>query len=60
MFCLQKNMISNTPLTRDPICGREQESGKGVQKEGRWYCSDRCLREYEFRREFSSGKKNQA
>ncbi|MBI4152862.1 hypothetical protein HY495_04075 [Candidatus Woesearchaeota archaeon] len=53
-------MISNTPLTRDPICGREQESGKGVQKEGRWYCSDRCLREYEFRREFSSGKKNQA
>ncbi len=51
-------MISNRPLTRDPICGKGQEEGKGIEKNGRWYCSERCVKEHEFRRDFSSGKKN--
>ncbi|MBI2103096.1 hypothetical protein HYT55_04605 [Candidatus Woesearchaeota archaeon] len=51
-------MISNQWLTRDPICGKEQEPGKGIEKEGRWYCSERCVKEHDFRRTFSSGKKN--
>jgi YHS domain-containing protein len=44
-------MIWNKNLGRDPICGKKQEVGKGIEKDKRWYCSDRCLREFEARKE---------
>ena len=43
-------MIWNKNLTRDPICGMKQIVGKGTEKEGKWFCSDKCLKEFEYRK----------
>ncbi|HIG93134.1 MAG: hypothetical protein QT02_C0004G0044 [archaeon GW2011_AR9] len=43
-------MIWNKNLSRDPICGKKQEPGRGIEKEQRWYCSERCLKEFESRK----------
>ena len=28
------------------ICGMKEESGKGIEREGRWFCCESCLIEY--------------
>ena len=30
-----------------PLCGMKEEKGKGVEKSGMWYCSEKCVKEYE-------------
>ncbi len=42
-------MIWNKNLTRDPICGMKQTPRIGIEKEGKWFCSDRCMKEMEYR-----------
>jgi len=32
---------------KDPICGMKEEKGKGVEKYGKWFCSQNDLKEYE-------------
>ncbi len=32
---------------RDPICGMKEEKGKGIEEHGMWFCSNKCLDEYE-------------
>ncbi|MEW6062840.1 MAG: hypothetical protein AB1571_00505 [Nanoarchaeota archaeon] len=32
---------------RDPICGMKEEKGKGSEKYGKWFCSDKCTKDYE-------------
>jgi YHS domain-containing protein len=32
---------------KDPVCGMKQEKGKGIEKYGRWFCSNSCLKVYE-------------
>jgi len=32
---------------KDPICGMKQEKGKGIEKNGNWFCSNACLSKYE-------------
>jgi len=31
----------------DPICGMKQEKGKGIEKHGKWFCNQSCLKQYE-------------
>lgn len=31
----------------DMICGMKQEKGKGIEKQGNWFCSQNCLEKYE-------------
>ena len=40
---------------KDPVCGMKEEEGKGVKKNGNWFCSQKCLKEYE--EQFRGGKK---
>ncbi len=32
---------------KDPICGMKEEKGKGIEKHGKWFCCQNCLKEYE-------------
>ncbi|MBI4454143.1 hypothetical protein HY636_05865 [Candidatus Woesearchaeota archaeon] len=32
---------------KDPICGMKEETGKGFNKHGKWFCSENCVKEYE-------------
>ncbi len=32
---------------KDPICGMKEEKGKGLTKDGNWFCSESCLNKYE-------------
>ncbi len=32
---------------KDPICGMKEEKGKGINKHGKWFCSNDCLNKYE-------------
>ena len=32
---------------KDPICGMKEEKGKGSDKDGKWFCSEGCVKEYE-------------
>lgn len=32
---------------KDPICGMKEEKGKGIEKDGNWFCSNSCQDEYE-------------
>lgn len=32
---------------KDPICGMKEEKGKGITKNGIWFCSQSCLDKYE-------------
>lgn len=32
---------------KDPICGMKEEKGKGVEKEGKWFCSETCVKKFE-------------
>ncbi|MEW6295239.1 MAG: hypothetical protein AB1467_02990 [Candidatus Diapherotrites archaeon] len=31
---------------KDPVCGMTQEKGKGIEKQGKWFCSQACLEKY--------------
>jgi len=31
----------------DPVCGMKQEQGKGMDKNGKWFCSENCLKVHE-------------
>ena len=31
---------------KDPVCGMKEEKGKGVEEEGKWFCSEHCLSEF--------------
>ena len=35
---------------KDPICGMKEEKGKGTEKDGKWFCSEGCVKEYEKQR----------
>ncbi len=45
----ETKMIWNKNLTRDPICGMKQTPNKGIEKDSKWFCSDKCLKEMEYR-----------
>jgi len=32
---------------KDPICGMKEEKGKGIEKHGKWFCNESCLKKYE-------------
>lgn len=32
---------------KDPICGMKEEQGKGIEKQGKWFCSDKCVKKFE-------------
>ena len=32
---------------KDPICGMKEEAGKGIEKHGKWFCAESCLKKYE-------------
>ena len=32
---------------KDPVCGMKEEKGKGVSSNGKWFCSNNCLKKYE-------------
>ncbi|MDO8537610.1 MAG: hypothetical protein Q7S21_01875 [archaeon] len=32
---------------KDPICGMKEQKGKGVSKNGEWFCSDHCAQAFE-------------
>jgi YHS domain-containing protein len=32
---------------KDPICGMKEEKGKGIEKDGKWFCNQNCLKQYE-------------
>ncbi len=32
---------------KDPICGMKEEKGKGIEKHGKWFCSDNCVNKFE-------------
>jgi len=31
---------------KDPVCGMKEEKGEGIEKEGKWFCSDGCAKKY--------------
>lgn len=41
---------------RDPICGMKEEKGKGIEKDGSWFCSGACARKHEQAVRKSKGK----
>ncbi len=32
---------------KDPICGMKQEKDKGIEKHGKWFCCEECVKSYE-------------
>lgn len=40
---------------KDPICGMKEEKGKGIEADGKWFCSDGCLKEYKKGQSHKSG-----
>lgn len=38
----------------DPICNMKEEKGKGISKHDNWFCSSKCLKEYEKKSKKSS------
>ena len=32
---------------KDPVCGMKEEKGKGIEKQGNWFCSQNCLKQFE-------------
>ncbi|MBI4739205.1 YHS domain-containing protein [Candidatus Woesearchaeota archaeon] len=32
---------------RDPVCGMKEEKGEGITKDGNWFCSAKCVQEFE-------------
>ena len=32
---------------KDPVCGMKEEKGKGIEKHDKWFCSAKCVKEYE-------------
>ena len=32
---------------KDPVCGMKEEKGKGIEKDGKWFCSNSCIEEFE-------------
>ena len=32
---------------KDPVCGMKEEKGKGITREGNWFCCKECLNEYD-------------
>ena len=39
-------MVFNIFKRKDPICGMKEEKGKGMEKHGKWFCSQNCVDEY--------------
>lgn len=31
----------------DPVCGMKETRGTGIDKMGKWFCSDKCYKEYQ-------------
>lgn len=31
---------------KDPICGMKEEKGKGLHKDGHWFCDSGCMQKY--------------
>ncbi|MEM2932890.1 MAG: YHS domain-containing protein [Candidatus Pacearchaeota archaeon] len=40
-------MVFSLFKKKDPICGMKEEKGRGIKKYGEWFCSQKCLNEYE-------------
>ncbi|MBI2668655.1 YHS domain-containing protein [Candidatus Woesearchaeota archaeon] len=32
---------------KDPVCGMKREKGKGIEKDGKWFCSEACVKKFE-------------
>jgi YHS domain-containing protein len=32
---------------KDPICGMKEEKGKGINKDGEWFCTQSCAKKFE-------------
>ncbi len=32
---------------KDPICGMKEEKGKGIEKDGKWFCSNNCVNKFD-------------
>jgi len=32
---------------KDPVCGMKEEKGKGMEKYGKWFCSNKCVKDFE-------------
>ncbi len=40
-------MVFGLFAKKDPVCGMKKEEGKGIDKDGKWFCSKDCLKQYE-------------
>ena len=43
----QGSKMFNLFRRKDPICGMKEEKGEGIEKYGKWFCNNTCLKEYE-------------
>ena len=32
---------------KDPVCGMKEEKGKGLEQNGKWFCSHDCVKKYD-------------
>jgi len=39
-------MAFNWFKRKDPMCGMREEKGKGTEKDGNWFCSEKCVKEF--------------
>ncbi len=40
------SMVFGLFKRKDPVCGMKEEKGKGIEKEGKWFCADACAKKY--------------
>ena len=50
-------MLSKLFKRKDPVCGMREEKGKGIEKDGNWFCSEVCAKRYRDAVETSKNKK---
>lgn len=41
---------------KDPVCGMKEEKGKGIEHNGKWFCSHQCVKDFEKFSKRKSGK----
>lgn len=51
-------MVFGLFAKKDPVCGMKQEKGKGMEKQGKWFCSAACQQKYEQREQGKSRAKS--
>ena len=43
---MEVKMAFNWFKRKDPMCGMREEKGKGTEKDGNWFCSEKCVKEF--------------